>query len=454
MSPDLEISRRAALRLTAWAGAGLVLSACTDSGRPPTPNGSVGPTTPEQAPLPGRPANLRVSHDEFVAHAEPCLAVNPRNPGNLLGACIAHDEVGGTHIAAYASFDAGASWRSLGGLEDSADGRDPTVTFDAAGRGYVCANTDNLHVWPTDDGGGSFGAPVLATRGHKLDHPWLAADPAPGPPSTTHLYAAWTGPDNTQLEFGRSVDGGRSFQAPRALDTVRGPNEANFASPMVAAGHDGTIHAIYGVWPPLPKALPRPEFPAPIRVISSTDRGQTWGQPVELGTGVMEIRVQPDTNGLGLPTVVADPRRHLAAAAFVVRRPGAPSADIAVCRSRDQGRSWTAPQLVPRAGDDTFYLQPQLAIDEAGRLALSAFACRRGLIDVVVLVAEPASGRFGPPVRVTSRPFDPTRGTLSGKHGAWWIGDYQGLANAAGRIHPFWNDPRSGRLEIFTASLQ
>jgi hypothetical protein len=453
MSPDLEIPRRAALRLTAWAGAGLVISACTDSGRPPTPKGRVRATRPEQAPLPGRPANLRVSHDEFVAHAEPCLAINPRDPHNLLGACIAHDEAGGTHIAAYASFDAGASWRSLGGLQDSADGRDPTVTFDAAGRGFVCANTNDLHVWRTEDGGRSFGAPVLATRGHKLDHPWLAADPAPGPPSTTHLYGAWTGPDNTQLEFGRSVDGGRSFQAPRVLDTVRGPKEANFASPMVAAGHGGTVHAIYGVWPPLPPELPRPEFPAPIRVISSTDRGGTWGQPVELGTGVMEIRVQADTNGLGLPTVVAHPRRDLAAAAFVVRRPGAVSADIAVCRSGDRGRSWTAPRLVPRAGDDTFYLQPQLAIDEAGRLALSAFAYRRGLIDVVVLVAEPASGRFGRPVRVTSRPFDPARGTLSGKHGAWWIGDYQGLASAAGRIHPFWNDPRSGRLELFTTSL-
>lgn len=147
----------------------------------------------------------------------------------------------------------------------------------------------------TDDGGRAFSAPVLATQGHKLDHPWLAADPAPGPPSTTHLYAAWTGPDNTQLEFGRSVDGGRSFQASRALDTVRGPKEANFASPMVAAGLGGTIHAVYGVWPPLPKTLPRPEFPTPIRVISSTDRGESWGRPAELGTGVMELRVRPDT---------------------------------------------------------------------------------------------------------------------------------------------------------------
>jgi hypothetical protein len=98
---------------------------------------------------------------------------------------------------------------------------------------------------------------------------------APGPAGRT----------NTQLEFGPSSDGGRSFQAPHALDTVRGPEEANFASPMVAAGYGGTIHAVYGVWPPLPPELPRPEFPAPIRVISSTDRGQSWGQPVELGTG-------------------------------------------------------------------------------------------------------------------------------------------------------------------------
>jgi hypothetical protein len=163
---------------------------------------------------------------------------------------------------------------------------------------------------------------------------------------------------------------------------------------MVAAGHDGTIHVVYGVWPPLPKALPRPEFPAPIRVISSRDRGETWDQPVELGTGVMEIRVRPDTNGLGLPTVVAHRSRPVAAAAFVVRQPGAPFADIAVCRSRDRGRTWTAPRSVPRADDDTTYLQPQLAIDEAGRLALSAFAYRRGLIDVVVFVAEPASARL------------------------------------------------------------
>jgi hypothetical protein len=87
-------------------------------------------------------------------------------------------------------------------------------------------------------------------------------------------------------------------------------------------------------------------------------------------------------------------------------------------------------------------------------LALSAVAYQRGLIDVVLLAAEPAAAGFGPPVRVTSGPFDPAQNTLPGKHGAWWIGDYQGLVSAGGTAHPFWNDPRTGRLEIFTASLR
>jgi hypothetical protein len=324
------------------------------------------------------------------------------------------------------------------------------VSFDDAGRGYVCANTDDLHVWRTDDGGRTFAEPVLATRRHKLDHPWLAADPTPGPSSGTHLYAAWTGPDNTQLEFARSTNAGRSFQAPRAIDTVRGPDEVNFASPMLAAGPDGAVHVVYGVWPSLPRQQLRPEFPAPIRVISSTDRGQTWTQPAELGIGAMEIRVTPDTNVPGLPAVVAHRRQPFAAAAFVVRQPGARFTDIAICISDNRGSRWTAPRFVPRPDDDTIYTQPQLAIDENGRLALSAFAHRRRLVDVVVLLTNPGTDRFGPPAVITSRPFNPEQGGKAGKHGAWWIGDYQGLASAAGIVHPFWNDPRTGRLEIFT----
>jgi hypothetical protein len=439
---NLTLTRREMLLYTMLAVVGVGVAACD---APPAPL----PELPSELPSTG---NVRVSRDGFAGHAEPYVSVNPSDPLNLLGACMAESE--GGVIAAYASFDGGASWVSHGALEDSGMGRDPTVTFDAEGRGYVCANTDDLHVWRTDDGGRSFAAPVLATRGRKLDHPWLAADPTRGQLGATHLYAAWTGgTDNANLEFARSTDAGRSFEAPRVIDAVRGIGEANLASPMLAAGPGGTVHVVYGVWPPIPRVGLRPEFPAPVRVITSTDHGETWDTPADLGTAVMEVRVAPETNVPALPTVVAHRDGPFAAVAFVVRQPGTSFSDIAVCVwDRPNGR-WTEPKLMPRQSEDTIYTQPQLAIDQVGRLALSAFAHRAGLVDVVLFRARPFSDDFNRPEVVTSRPFDPSVGTMEGKHGAWWIGDYQGLASAAGTTYPFWNDPRTGRLEIFTQPI-
>ena len=61
---------------------------------------------------------------------------------------------------------------------------------------------------------------------------------------------------------------------------------------------------------------------------------------------------------------------------------------------------------------------------------------------------------FGPPLTVTTRSFDPARGVQGGKHGAWWVGDYQGLAaSTASAVHPLWNDTRTGALELFTAAV-
>jgi hypothetical protein len=55
MPGDPLLSRRAALKLTAVGGAGLV-AACTGGTDPATPKLDVGTTLPERPPLPGRPA--------------------------------------------------------------------------------------------------------------------------------------------------------------------------------------------------------------------------------------------------------------------------------------------------------------------------------------------------------------------------------------------------------------
>ena len=102
----------------------------------------------------------------------------------------------------------------------------------------------------------------------------------------------------------------------------------------------------------------------------------------------------------------------------------------------------------------TVYFQPRVVVDDTGGVDVTYFALSRGRVTVMLARATTGAGRFGPPQRISSRPFDPALGRHEGgKSGAWWIGDYQGLAAGGGLIHPFWNDTRTGHLEIFTAAV-
>jgi hypothetical protein len=95
-----------------------------------------------------------------------------------------------------------------------------------------------------------------------------------------------------------------------------------------------------------------------------------------------------------------------------------------------------------------------MAVDADGRVAISAFALSHGLINEVLLLSRPRTLSFGPPVRITTAPFSPAGKTPTGtKHGAWWIGDWQGIAATAGGIHLVWNDTRTGKLDLFAATV-
>jgi hypothetical protein len=37
--------------------------------------------------------------------------------------------------------------------------------------------------------------------------------------------------------------------------------------------------------------------------------------------------------------------------------------------------------------------------------------------------------------------------------GAWWVGDYQGITASAGAFHLVWNDTRTGKLDLFAATV-
>jgi hypothetical protein len=405
-----------------------------------------------------RANDVRVSHDTYAEHAEPNVAVNPRNPANLLAACMVNP-TGQTMLVSYASFDRGQTWSSNPPLSlpgDTVWGDDVTVTFDPSGRGLICAmvtsgasrDDRNVYVWPTRDGGRSFLPPVPVMQHQFADHPWLAADPVrPGA-----IHAAWVAQDHAALGLGRSRDGGRSFLPPVALA------EPDGVSVPAIACRGGNVHVCYegGAVGQDPEDNTAPaatggDFLAQVRVRSSTNGGHSFTDPVELGVEASELVLPGGVLIPNGPSVAVGPRA--AYVAFVTRQPGSDHSEVLLTASPDGGRTWSEPVAVTPL-DGQVYFQPQLAVDGRGRLGVFAFALAGGLVRAVLFVSAPHRLSFGAPRSLGAVPFDPAAGPGGGKHGAWWIGDYQGLAAGPTTFHPLWNDGRTGQLELFTTTVR
>ena len=427
------------------------------------------------------PPNVQVSHGRYQAYGEPYLAVNPRNPRNLLGAaqCINGGALpilngGALPIpCTFASFDGGRTWRENGPLPlppGDRVGGDVTVAFTSQGTGLVASHAgagwavDSVLVWRTGDGGRSFGRPTVVYRGGGgavvVDHPWLAVGPAHARAADT-LYIAWTATAGqnflrTRLLFSRSTDGGRHFDPPRSL--VQVPH--GFPGiPVVTAGPGGTVHVVYAVGghrnPTCNCVSPyAPPFVPMLRmVVSSSDGGQHFGPPhpiaVEPGFGLTTSSLKM----ANIASAATDPVDGTLYVAMLAYRPGTRHTDVLLWRSPDGGRAWAGPVRVndDPLTDQADHFQPQIAVTSHGTVYISYFALAHGRVDVYLAASTTHGAGFGPGERITTVSFDPL---LSGQQREGpWIGDYQGLAIGAGRIYPFWNDTRTGHMEIFAAAV-
>jgi hypothetical protein len=453
-----RISRRSLLRGGAAAAAVAALPGCDSATSPASarPSSSVG-------------TNVRVSHDRYRDHVGPSVVANPRHPGQLLAACQG-SPTPPEFIATYLSFDGGASWQN-GGLPPQPAagpaGDDVTVAFDAQGRGYICATRSGhgsdvnpanpdaaraVYVWRTDDCGRSFAAPVTLVQGTYSDHPWLATGAGPTP-TGRNVYVAWgAGVSHTALDFRRSDDGGQTFEPPRRILGEARVASVVSAGPQLAAGPHGLVCAVCD-WTTQQDSSG--DMVGQVVAVCSTDEGRSFAAPVHLGSESAVIALPGDVKPNSGPTVAAAPRGDALYVAFPKHKPETTHSDIMVTASHDRGRTWSKPVTATPA-DGVTYFQPNLAVDEAGRVAISAFALANGRVDEVLLLSPAGELRFRPPLRVTAAPFDPQNPTTAsrGKYGAWWIGDWQGIAAGAGAFHLVWNDTRTGKLDLFAATVR
>jgi len=97
-----------------------------------------------------------------VRHVESWLAINPKNPKNLIATSIAFDKRTGSVV--YASLDGGKNWlRATHGAQADKyfESMDPMVTLDGDGNAYFTTLRQGFSVWKSTDGGRSWGEPVL-----------------------------------------------------------------------------------------------------------------------------------------------------------------------------------------------------------------------------------------------------------------------------------------------------
>ena len=455
-----QLARRGLLCAGAAAAVMAALAACDGATSSLVTAGTV---------LTAGPGNVRVSRDKYREHVGPSLAANPLRPRQLLAACQGSPFTP-EFVLTYLSADGGATWHRGGILAQPAAGPagdDVTVAFGGNGRGYVCAarsghgsglspaNPDAnraVYLWRTGDGGRSFAAPVTLTEGSYSDHPWVAAGQDRGSRGR-NVYVAWgAGASHTAVDLTRSTDGGQSFEAPRRILAEAGTASLVSAGPQLAAGPDGSVCVVCD-WTTRQDASG--DMVGQVVAVCSSDAGDSFGAPVHLGAESAAIALPGGVRPNSGPTVAISPLDGALYVAYPVRRPGSAHSDIVVTASRDHGRSWSRPvAATPR--DGTTYFQPNLAADATGRIAISAFALANGRIDEVLLISASGELRFAPPLRVTRTPFDPLDPATAsrGKYGTWWIGDWQGIASSAGAFHLVWNDTRTGKLDLFAATVR
>jgi len=395
------------------------------------------------------PETVQVTHDRFLGHVEPDVAVNPHTPGNLLGASqfewTNHRRIPGT----FASFDGGRTWHDNGPLPLPTGykvGADTTVAFTAGGVGWVAAlmwqggngaasrvTRGGVFLWRTRDGGRSFSRPIPVYVGQGFqDHPWLAIrNTRQGPV----LLTAWT--NRAGLELARSRPGSTTFSRPRLLVAGALPS-----TPVLVLGSHDRLDVFFQEDRMSSGRSKTEPFQTTLAVASSRDDGLTFA-PARTIAHVPNTANPADQQPPALLAAAADPHAPVTAVAIAAQDPrrGHPAVELWLRKS--PAGPWQGP-IFPATGAAARFAQeqPRLGFVD-GRLYLSYFTISRaGEIQERLASARERGSSFTAH-RLGGPPF-----TANG-----FIGDYQALALTSRLGYALWNSDQTGRLEIVEASF-
>jgi hypothetical protein len=336
---------------------------------------------------------------------EPALAVNPKNPQQLVAAWQVNAS------AAY-STDGGQTWKVVDSTapKNYRVSGDVSLAYDAAGHAILCyiafdklgstnywaqgATRNGIFIRRSLDGGQTWEPDAITVIAHEStpgipfeDKPWIVADT-----SGTHagnLYIGWTQFTlaASDLMFSRSTDGGKTWSSPIKLSSVPGlPRDDNGALEGFhgVVGPDGTL---YTIW----------DARDGIMMATSRDGGASFSKDrliIPAGPGYFGITGVSRSNGF--PQIGMDMRGKRGGNLYVAWSDyGNGDVDVFVSSSADHGKSWSAPTRVNtdpiHNGKDQFF--QWMAVDpQSGAVNLIFYDRRTDNQETTVTLAHSTDG--------------------------------------------------------------
>jgi len=313
---------------------------------------------------------VRVSDPDAINPAEVTIAINPKNPDNVVAASFAIGKPPRPPYGSYnySSMDGGLTWKTVpvADPKELTQG-DDAVYFSSDGTVHhihlsfigirvkrPSRAESGLMVESSTDGGLTWSPPVAAINHENTvipfeDKPGIVVDNAPGSKNKGTVYVAWTRfdeygskePDcHSHIYFSRSTDGGKSFAMPERISESAGDcrdsdNTVEGAVPAVAPNGD-----VYVVW----------AGPLGLVFKKSTDGGQTFGKEKVISQmpGGWDFGVAGLERANGMPVTGVDlsngPNKGTLYVNWIDARNG--DEDVFVMTSKDGGETWSPPVRV------------------------------------------------------------------------------------------------------------
>ncbi|HYJ47683.1 MAG TPA: sialidase family protein [Pyrinomonadaceae bacterium] len=400
---------------------------------------------------------VRVTEPTAIQPAEVAIAINPKNPDNLVGASFQTARPPGPLAASYTyvTMDGGLTWKTMAPQDpQNFIQGDDAVAFSSDGTAYhVHLSFDGIRVErprraesgiitsASHDGGLTWAEPVPAINHVNSvtpfeDKPGIVVDNAPASPFKGNVYLAWTRFDvygshdpecHTQIYFSRSTDGGKTFSMPfrisdAAGDCIDSDNTVEGAVPAV-----GPKGEVYVVWAGSQGLV----------FDKSLDGGLTFGKDKVMGQmpGGWDFPMPGLDRANGMPVTGVDlsagPRKGTLYVNWVDERNG--DLDVFVASSSDGGETWSAPVRVNddplKNGKAQFFTW--MAVDPVDGSVNTVFYDRRdteGTLTRLTMARSTDGGRTFVNHKVNLEPFACNETVF--------FGDYSGITAYNGRVIP------------------